>query len=82
MMVVSRIIVRNLFIEEARAFGLLAFFTIAERVAGEAHNMVVNLRMAVHIRSRINNEACANVNYGQLKIHKRSQNFRSHLLLG
>ena len=74
MMVVSRISVRNLFIE-VRALGLLAFFTIAEQVAGEAHDIVVNLRMAVRICSRTDSKACANANYGQLKIHKRSQNF-------
>ena len=79
-MVMSRISMRNLFIEEAKALGLLAFFTIAELVAGEAHNMVAKPRMAVRMCSRTNNKACANANYGQLKIHKRSQNFSLCLL--
>ena len=74
-MVVNRISVRNLFIEEARALGLLAFFTIAVRVAGKALNMLANLRMVMCMHSRTDNEACANANYGQLKMHKRSQNF-------
>ena len=63
-MVVSRISVRKFFIEEARALGLLAFFTIAEWVAGEARNMAANLRMAMRMRSRTDNEVCANANYG------------------
>ena len=75
-MVVSRIIVRNLFIE-ARALGLLAFFTIPGQVAGKAHNIVAKSRMAVCMRSRTESEAYANANYSQLKIHKRSQNFSS-----
>ena len=79
-MVVSRISVRKLFIEEAIALGLLAFFTIAEWVAGEAHNMAANPRMAVHMRSRTENEACMNPNYSQFKIHKRTQNLRLHSL--
>ena len=78
-MVVSRINVGNLFIE-VRAFGLLAFFTITEQVVGEAHNMATNPRMAVHMRSRTDNEACANATYGQLKIHKKSRDFRLHPL--
>ena len=65
----SRISVRNLFIEEARVLGLLAFFMIAEQVASEACNMVMNLRMAVHMHSKTDCEACANENYGQLKMH-------------
>ena len=65
-MVMSRISVRTLFLEEARALGLLAFFMIAVRVAGEAHNMVTNPRMSVHMCSRTDSEACANANYGQL----------------
>ena len=73
-MVVSRMVVRNLFIEEARALRLLAFFIIAERVAGNIRNMAVNPRMSVSTHSRTDSEACANANYGQLKIHKRSQN--------
>ena len=63
-MVVSKMNVRNLFIKDTRALGLLAFFMIAEQVAGEAHNMAVNPRIAVHMRSRTDSEACANANYG------------------
>ena len=74
-MVISRISVGNLFIEAARVLGLLAFFTITEQVAGEAHNMAANPRMTVCMCSRTDSEVCANANYGQLKIHKRSQNF-------
>ena len=36
-MVGNKISAMNVFIEEARALWLLAFFTIAERVAGKAH---------------------------------------------
>ena len=74
-MVVTRISVRNLFKEEARALGLFAFFTITEQITGKASNMVANSRMVVHTCSRTDSGACANANYGQLKIHKRSQNF-------
>ena len=74
-MVVSRISVWNVFIEEARTLGLLAFFTIAEQVAGEAHNIPANPRIAVRMHSRTDSKARTNANYGQLKIHKRSQNF-------
>ena len=63
-MVVSRISVRNLFIEEVRALGLLAFFTIAEWIAGEAYNMAANPRMAVRMCSRTNRKPCTNTNYG------------------
>ena len=41
-MIMNMISVKNLFIEEARTLGLLVFFTIAEWVTGEAHNIVVN----------------------------------------
>ena len=74
-MVGNRISVRNLLIEEVRALGLLVFFMIAEQAAGEAHNMAANPRMAMCMCSRTDSDACANANYGQLKIHKRSQNF-------
>ena len=74
-MVMSRISVRSLLIEEAKVLGLLAFFMIAEWVAGEAYNMAVNLRLAVLMRSRTDSEACTYVNYGQLKIHIRRENF-------
>ena len=80
-MVMSRISVRNLLIEEARALGLLAFFTVAEWVAGEAYNIAANLRMVVRMCSRTDGVAYANANYGQLKIHKRSQNFSLCFLL-
>ena len=73
-MVISRINERNRFVEEATTLGLLAFFTIAEQVTGEAHNMVVNMRIAVQMHSRTDREACVNANYGQLKILKRNQN--------
>ena len=62
-MVVSRISVRNLLIEEAGALRLLALFTIVEQVAGEAHNMAVNLRIVVRMHSRTDNEVCVNANY-------------------
>ena len=61
-MVVSRINVRNLFIKEARTLGLLAFFTIAEQVEGDAQNMAVKLRMVVRINSGTDSEACTNAN--------------------
>ena len=70
-MVVSRISVRNLFIE-ARALGLLVFFMIAEQVR---HTTKANPKIAVRMRSRTDKEACGNTNYGQLKIRKKSQNF-------
>ena len=73
-MVMSRISVKSLLIE-ARALELLVFFMIAEWVAGKALNMAVNPRIVVCMRSRTDNDVCANANYGQLKIHKRSQNF-------
>ena len=79
-MVVSRLSVRNLFIEKARAFGLLALFTIAEWVVGDTRNMAVNARMTVSMRSRTDSEACTNANYGRLKMHKGSQNFSLHSL--
>ena len=42
---------RNLFIEEARILGLLAFFTIAEWVAGKAYNKYkYNKCLCLHIK--------------------------------
>ena len=60
--VVSRISVRSLFAEEARALGLLAFVTIAERVAGEVQCIAASPRVAVCMRSGADDETCANVN--------------------
>ena len=74
-MVMSGISVRNLFIEEARALGLLVFFPIAEQVAGEAHSIAANSRMAVRMHCRTDSKGCAYASNGQLKMHKRSQNF-------
>ena len=71
----SRISMRNLFTEEERSLVLLVFFSIAEQVAGEVHNMMVNPRLAVCMPSRTDSEDYANANYSQLKINKRSQNF-------
>ena len=66
-MIVSRITVWRLFVEKAVALGLLTFFTIAERVVGEAHSMATSLRVAVCMRSRTDDEACAYANCGQFK---------------